>query len=549
MARKGRKKPGARTGRTRAAAPTPPRAKRSRARRSRHDASRASNGEARLQSIIDSAMDAIITVDESQRVVMFNKAAEKTFAVAASEAIGAPLDRFIPERFRAAHAAHVRGFARTGETTRAMGRLSTILGLRSDGTEFPIEASISQASAAGRKFLTVILRDVSEKKKLEAQLLQAQKMEGIGRLAAGVAHDFNNLLMAIFNYLALAARKLEPGHPSLAPLAHVHEASERAATLTRQLLAFARKQVVTLRVVSARQVVAGVVPMLRRLIDEDVTLRTALAEDTGNVRADTSQIEQVLMNLVVNARDAMPRGGSLTIETSNLTLDEAYLRMHVGATPGEYVMIAVTDTGEGMTPEVQARLFEPFFTTKPPGQGTGLGLATCHGIVKQVGGHIAIYSESGRGTSVKVFLPRIMEGAAGQSAARTAARPRGGTETVLLVEDSVLIRELAAEALHEAGYSVIVAEGGSQGLAASAAHEGAIDLLVTDVVMPGVSGVHLAESLARSRPKLKVIFMSGYTQETISRHGVESGDAAFLSKPFMTDDLLRVVRAVLDGGR
>ncbi len=501
----------------------------------------------RLLSIIDSAMDAIITVDDEQHVVMFNQTAARVFGVPVAEAMGAPLARFIPDRFRKGHAEHVRSFGRTGATNREMGRLGTLSGLHADGREFPIEASISHAVSDGRRFYTVILRDISEKRRLEAQLLQSQKMEGIGRLAGGVAHDFNNLLMGIFNYLTLATRKLEADHPALAPLEHVKEAAERAASLTRQLLIFARKQVVRPTVLAPGDVVSGLAPMLQRLIGEDVKLRTVVAGNAGKVLADSSQLEQIVMNLALNARDAMPSGGTLTIEISNIRLDEAYCRNRVGATPGPHVMLAVTDTGTGMTPDVLSRLFEPFFTTKPPGKGTGLGLATCHGIVEQSGGHIAVYSEPGRGTSFKVFLKRIVDASAEDTSVEVDPEtPRGGIETILLVEDNAMVRDLAVDALREAGYHVLLAEDGLEALRLASAHPQPIDLLVTDVVMPEMSGVALAERLTAERPGLRVIFMSGYTDETIAHHGVEKGSSVFLSKPFMTDTLLVKVREVLD---
>ncbi len=501
----------------------------------------------RLLSIIDTAMDAIITVDEEQRVVMFNRTAASVFGVPASEAIGSPLGRFIPARFRQAHAEHVRAFGRTGVTNRVMGRLSTLSGLRSDGTEFPIEASISHAVSDGRRYYTVILRDISEKRRLEAQLLHSQKVEGIGRLAGGVAHDFNNLLMGIFNYLTLASRQIEPGHPAHQTLGRVKEAADRAAALTRQLLIFARKQVVKPTVLSPASIINDLAPLLHRLLGEDIALRIVVAPDVGHVLADASQLEQVVMNLVLNARDAMPQGGTLTIEAKNVRLDEAYCRSRVGATPGPHVMIAVTDTGTGMSPEVLSRLFEPFFTTKPPGKGTGLGLATCHGIVQQCGGHIAVYSEPERGTSVKVFLAHVGEhdGSAQAAPARRDA-PRGGRETVLLVEDNAMIRDLAVAALREAGYDVLVAEHGVDALRVAQEAARRIHLLITDVVMPEMSGVVLAERLTRSQPGLRVIFMSGYTEETIAHHGVETASSAFLAKPFLTDVLLQKAREVLD---
>ena len=505
---------------------------------------------AHLGAIIESAMDAFITVDESQKIVMFNRAAEKIFGVPASEAIGSPLERFIPERFRVSHAGHVKAFGQTHSTQRSMGHLGTLFGLRSDGKEFPVEASISHARSGGQSYFTVILRDVSEKMRLEAQLLQAQKMESIGRFAGGIAHDFNNLLMVMFNYLALATRRLEPEHPARPHLAHTQEVAERAAGLTRQLLAFARKQNLGPRTLNPRDVVSGIEPILRRMIGEDLQLKAVLSPDTGSVKADGSQLEQVLMNLAVNARDAMPKGGVLTIETGNVVLDEAYCRSRVGAVPGEHVMIAVTDSGSGMTPEVMARLFEPFFTTKPQGKGTGLGLATCHGIVSQHGGHISVYSELGRGTSFKIFLPRVDHGAATPAGAAPAhTPPRGGTETILLAEDSQLICDLAANALRESGYKVLAALDGQKALQLAKAHDGPIHLLVSDVVMPELSGADLAAAIIKDRPNVKVIYMSGYTEETISQHGVRGDGTNFIAKPFMISVLQNKVREVLDAAK
>jgi PAS domain S-box-containing protein len=501
--------------------------------------------EARLSSIIDSAMDAIITIDETQKIVMFNHSAERIFGVKAGVAMGSAIDRFMPERYRNAHSSHVRTFGTTGVTTRGMGRLGTLYGIRSDGKEFPIEASISQADVGGQRFYTVILRDISERRALEDQLRQAQKMEGIGRLAGGVAHDFNNLLTVIFGYIAVTSQSLAPDDKAQAALAHAREAAERAATLTRQLLAFARKQIVSPTVLRFGDVVGSLEPMLRRLIGEDIQLRTVIAPDTGLVRADTGQLEQVVMNLAVNSRDAMPRGGTLAIETANITLDEAYCRTRVGATPGDHVMLAVTDTGTGMSSDVLERLFEPFFTTKGPGKGTGLGLAMCHGVIKQSGGHIAVYSEPGRGTSVKVFLPRVTNGAEAAAAA-TPPKAVGGSETVLLVEDNTMVRQLVAEGLRSSGYNVLMAEDGADAVRLAEQDSQRIDLLITDVVMPEMSGVQVAEAIRARRPRLCVIYMSGYTEETIVHHGVETQDMAFIAKPFTVDALLRKVRTVLD---
>ncbi|MFZ4573350.1 MAG: ATP-binding protein [Phycisphaerales bacterium] len=503
--------------------------------------------ELRLKRIVEAAMDGIITIDEHERVVMFNAAAERVFGVSAAEAMGAPISRFIPARFRANHGAHIREFGQTGVSSRGMGRLGTLSGLRADGSEFAMEASISAAAIGAKRYYTVILRDVSERLRMETQYLHAQKMEGVGRLAGGIAHDFNNLLMAIFNYLTLAARRVGEEHPARAAIGHAQQAAERAAGLTRQLLTFARKQPTNLRVLNPSTLLKGLTPMLKGVLGEDVNLRVLTDEGVASVEADQAQVEQVIVNLAINARDAMPGGGSLTIELRDVSLDATYCGARAGVTPGDYVEIAVTDTGSGMSAEVQARLFEPFFTTKPPGKGTGLGLATSHGIVKQVGGHIAVYSEVGRGTSVKVYLPCVRSEGAGEERAATDGSVPRGTETILLVEDSSLVRDLVADELRIAGYEVHAAENGADALALAARDGKRPDLLLTDVVLPGMSGVELAEKL-RSTRDLPVILMSGYTEETISHHGVDPARWVFVAKPFLMDSLLRLIRRVLDRG-
>jgi PAS domain S-box-containing protein len=502
--------------------------------------------DARLLSIIESAMDAIITVDDSQRVVMYNAAAERIFGIPAADALGSPLERFIPERYRRDHAEHIRAFGSTGVSMRHMGRLGSLTGLRADGTEFPLEASISHSAAGGRHYYTAIVRDITERKRLEEQLLHAQKMEVIGRLAGGIAHDFNNLLMAIFNYLTLATRALEPEHPSRAALAQVHEASNRAATLTRQLLTFARKQVVKPRVISLRDVVAGLEPMLRRLITNDIALKTELGATPGTVRADPTQLEQVIMNLVVNARDAMPSGGTLTIATGETVLDEAYCHATVGAAPGPHVTLTVTDTGIGMSKDIMARIFEPFFTTKDPGKGTGLGLATCHGIVTQGRGHITVRSSPGAGTTIQVLLPRAVGQAKSAPLNPQPSPAERGTETVLFAEDSNIVRELISGDLMRAGYTVLAAGGGAEALGLAKGHTGHIHLLITDLIMPGMSGVDLYSALSAQRGTIPVLYISGGGEEALAqREGTVSG-SSMLAKPFTTDTLLRKIRSILD---
>ncbi|MFG0283598.1 MAG: ATP-binding protein [Phycisphaerales bacterium JB039] len=482
-----------------------------------------------LSSIFDSAMDGIITIDSRQRIVMFNQAAERIFGASAEDALGAPIDRFIPERFRQAHERHVQVFGDTGRTMRAMGRPGKLSGLRADGAEFPIEASISQTVVDGEKFYTVILRDISEQKTLEAQLLHAQKMEGIGRLAGGIAHDFNNLVMAVQNNLMLATRRLEPDAPAQTPIAHAREAAERAANLTRQLLAFSRKQSVRPRVLNPREVVENMEAMLRRLIGSHITLETELDPQTWDVHIDGPQLEQVLMNLVVNARDAMPDGGTITIQAGNVAPGGR------ASLAGEHVRIAVLDTGSGMDSETLARAFEPFFTTKPPGEGTGLGLATCHGIVHQSGGQISVRSELGRGSTVEVLLPRV------EPSSDQHDRAVRGTETVLLVEAGPMVRKVATEALQIAGYQTLTASTAQAALRLAAAHRGQIELLI--VGLPDPEGAALIGELQRQRGALAVIALTGPGDPPA---GGELGSAAVLRRPFSDDALLRAVRAVLD---
>ncbi len=393
-----------------------------------------------------------------------------------------------------------------------------------------------------------LAEDVTERRLLEAQLRQAQKMEAVGRLAGGIAHDFNNLLTVVLGHSDLLLKRAG-GDPSLGRgVEEIKKASERAASLTRQLLAFGRRQVLQPKVLDLAAVVANVQSMLHRLIGEDVALVTVASPGLGRVRADPGQIDQVLVNLAVNARDAMPLGGTLTIETSNADLDAEYVERHLAIGPGRYVLLAVSDTGCGMDTETQSRIFEPFFTTKPEGRGTGLGLSTVYGIVKQSDGYIWVYSEPGRGTTFKIYLPRVdQEATAVEPGEATVEAPRG-TETVLLVEDQEMVRDMVREALEMSGYAVLAASGGADALALAAGHRGPIHLLVTDVVMPGMSGRELAERLSTVRPTLRVLFMSGYTDDAISRHGILEEGVTFLQKPFTPDALSRKVRELLDRG-
>jgi PAS domain S-box-containing protein len=401
--------------------------------------------------------------------------------------------------------------------------------------------------AAGRQLGAVmVLHDITERKQLEAQLHQAQRMEGIGLLAGGVAHDFNNLLTVITGFCELLLAQLPSGDAMRGPLGEIRKAGDRAAGLTRQLLAFSRKQLLAPQVLDLNALVVNLERMLRRIIGEDIALATVLDSATGPVKADPGQLEQVLMNLVVNARDAMPEGGRLTLETRNAVLDEGYARLHPEVRPGPYVLLAVSDTGIGMDEATQAQIFEPFFTTKGPGKGTGLGLATVYGVVKQSEGHIAVYSEPGKGATFKIYLPQAEEAASPGRSASIAVEIPQGKETILLAEDQDAVRGLVRLTLESCGYTVLEASNGEVALRLCEHFKGAIDLLVTDVVMPGLSGRRLASHLAVLHPNMRVLFMSGYADDAIVRHGVLEAGMPFLQKPFTPMMLARKVREVLD---
>ncbi len=392
----------------------------------------------------------------------------------------------------------------------------------------------------------VTFLEITERKLLEEQLRLSQKMEAVGRLAGGIAHDFNNLLTAINGYSELLLRQLEVGNPIRANLEEINRAGERAAALTRQLLAFSRKQLLEPQVLDLNTLVSNIDKLLRRLIGEDIELVVVFGPDLGRVQADPTQLEQVIVNLVVNARDAMPQGGKIAIETDNAELDEAYTRQHVGVTPGRYVKLAVSDTGCGMDRQTQSHVFEPFFTTKEAGKGTGLGLSTVYGIVKQSGGNIWVYSEVGRGTTFKVYLPRAEDAVEVAGIKARLTELVGGSETVLLAEDEGLVRSFVREILHKNGYTVLEAHHGTDALRMALQHAGPIHLLLTDVVMPQMSGKLLAQSLAPLRPGMRVLYMSGYAEKAVFHYGVLESGVAFIEKPFTAENVARKVRQVLD---
>ncbi|MBW2700841.1 MAG: response regulator [Deltaproteobacteria bacterium] len=427
--------------------------------------------------------------------------------------------------------------------------------VRKSGKIIPVEISSTVIELEGKPIILSVARDITERKhaeiaraKLEEQLHQAQKMESIGRLAGGVAHDFNNILCAITGNASLALDDLSSEDPLHESIVEIASAAARASRLTRQLLAFSRKQVIAPRVINLSDLIENLHPMLRRLLGEDTILKTSPKKDLGHVLADPSQIEQVVLNLAINARDAMPDGGELLIETADIVLDDAYCAMHATTKPGAYVMLAVSDTGAGMSAEIREKVFEPFFTTKQLGQGTGLGLATVHGIVEQSGGRIEVYSEEGRGTSFKIFFPRASEEAK-PLVKTTVDEAAGGQETVLVVEDEEMVCRLAVKLLSRRGYQVLSATSPGEAIALVEQHEGPIDLLLTDVIMPKMNGRELADKITELRPEIKVLFTSGYTQNIIAHHGVLDEEVEFLAKPYSLDALATRVRQVLDGSK
>ena len=624
----------------------------------------------RLANIIASAMDSIISVDEQQRVVLFNTAATKMFRCSEAEALGQSIERFIPQRFHAAHSSHIRAFGKTGITNRAMGALEPIWALRADGEEFEIEASISQTDSNGKKIFTVIMRDVSmrtqsedalrrseerfskafrsnplaitisteaegryldvneafldllghqrnevigrtaeeldfwveplargemisqlrggqvvakrqmryrtakgkirevevwaesielegqrcvlastrdvtEMMHLEAQFRQAQKMEAVGRLAGGIAHDFNNILGIIMGYSDISLGLSAPENPVTRYVSETKKAAKRAAMLTKQLLAFSRKQVVFPRIVDLNEVVRNATEMFLRLVGEDIAVEFRPTAPLGSIKADPGLIEQVLMNLVVNARDAMPTGGRIIIETGEVELDGNFVSTHREFHAGQYVVLKVNDTGCGMDQTVQSQIFEPFFTTKGVGHGTGLGLSTVYGIVKQSEGNILVYSEPGKGTSFKIYFPRVNEKAEALMSPRDETEPRGGSETILVVEDDQTLRSLTVHLLRDSGYRVMEANGVEEALRTMATSEAGIDLLLTDVVMPEQSGLELVKLIEKEHRKTRVVFMSGYSGDMIKRYGFSIQSDSFLEKPFTKRSLLLKVYSAL----
>jgi PAS domain S-box-containing protein len=488
--------------------------------------------------------------DHQGRIDSVNRTVLEMLGYKIGEMVGQPVWKFVVEEDEVRHQILAK---LAGTVPPAQGLELTYR--RKDGTTCPalIEDRLLKDPKGKIIGMRSTIQDITERKRmekekaiLEEQLLQSQKMEAMGRLAGGIAHDFNNLLTIIKGYSQLSLLDLKKGDPKGKGIEEIQKATQRASDLIRQLLAFSRRQVMEMKVIDLNSLLRDLDKMLRRVIGEDIVLVTLLAEDLGRVKADPGQMEQVLMNLVVNSRDAMPSGGKLTIETANVQLDEEYTRMHLEVSPGRYVVLSVSDTGMGMTPEVKERIFEPFFTTKGNEKGTGLGLSTAYGIVKQSGGDILVYSESGKGTTFKIYLPCV-EGPLEEWRERVVeGEMPHGEETILVVEDNDEVRQLAMQVLERQGYRVLEAANGNETLRVCKEYKDKIHLMVSDVVMPGMSGRELAEQIKSLHPEIKVLYTSGYADERIVHYGVLREGVNYIQKPFTMEGLARKVREVID---
>jgi PAS domain S-box-containing protein len=534
------------------------------------------DGRARL--LLQAAPDAMVIVDGSGKIVLANSQIQLLFGYAEQELVGEPIEMLIPEAYRGGHGAHRAAYAKQPRV-REMGTGLELYALRKGGTQFPVEISLSPLNIGGVRFVTAAIRDISNRrnteaklrklntelhakiaelaavklasssepgdpKSPEARLRQMQKMEAVGQLASGVAHDFNNILGAISGYAELLEQRLPESSEETQMVAEMRAAIKRAAGLTSQLLAFGRKEVVMPVVLDPNTVCREIEKMLKRIIGEDIELETDL-RDVKRIRIDRGQLEQVLLNFAVNARDAMPTGGRLKIATRMVDLDEAYVRTHPEFALGKYIEISVSDTGLGMDETTRQHLFEPFFTTKEVGKGTGLGLATVFGIIKQNSGHVNAYSELGQGSVFRVYL-RPTDQPIEQQTHVASTEAITGSETILLVEDENQLRTVMKMYLESLGYSVIAASNGNEAMRLLGTNGSNVALLVTDVVMPGSSGGTLAQQVLQKKPGLPVLFMSGYTDDAMLRHGFEEGTFPFLRKPFSLHELVAKIREILD---
>jgi PAS domain S-box-containing protein len=509
--------------------------------------------EDKYRTILENIEDGYLEVDLAGNFTFVNNAECRNLGYTSEELIGMSYRQYTDETTAKKLYQTFNQVYTTGEPAKVV----DVEVIRKDGTKAfnEISASLIRDSEGKPIGFRGVSRDVTERKRaeeerlaLQEQLRQSQKMEAIGKLAGGVAHDFNNLLTVIHGYSELILNSLDQDSRLRQDVQEIMNASERASSLTRQLLAFSRKQVLQPKVLDLNAHVSNMDKMLHRMIGEDIELVTLLAKDLGRIKADPGQIEQVILNLAVNAKDAMLKGGKLTIETANVKLDESYALSHMGVTPGHYVMLSVSDTGVGMTPEIRERIFEPFFTTKEKGKGTGLGLSTVYGIIQQSGGNVWVYSESGVGTTFKIYLPTIEEDTNLLRLTALSTKPKQGFETILLVEDEEMVRKFACTVLQKYGYTVLEAPNGEEALRIVQGQNGnPIHLMVTDVVMPGMSGRELVDRLMSLWPGMKVLYMSGYTDNAIVHHGVLDPGIAYIQKPFAPDALASKVREIIDG--
>jgi len=499
----------------------------------------------KLWRSVEQSADTVIIMDRSGVIEYVNPAFEALTGYSRQEAIGQTLGILKSEQQAGELYEEMWNTVLSGNVFRGI-----VMNRKKNGETLIIEKALTPLRDGQGEITHFIStdRDITERRKLESDLRQAQKMDAIGKLAGGVAHDFNNLLLVISAYAELMLDSLIENHPLRKNVAEIMNASRRAADLTRQLLAFGRKQMQSLQVLDLNSVIGEIVIMLPRLIGEDIELAFVPERDLGKVKADPVQIEQVVMNLAANARDAMPGGGTLTIETATVRVDESYVQRHSIVPVGDYVLLTVADSGEGIAPEDMAHIFEPFYTTKEAGNGTGLGLATVYGIVKQNGGFVWVYSEPGLGTTFKIYLPRVQSLDCAVRISKPVESSPGGCETLLLVEDEASVRQASHQFLVRSGYNVLEAGDGEEALRVSREHKGSIHLMITDVVMPRMGGPKLAERLADERPDMKVLFVSGYAENTVLRHGKIDVTTRFLQKPFSLKTLAGKVREILEAG-
>ena len=502
-----------------------------------------------FEQFLEFVPDAIVGVGRDGHIRLVNRQAEELFGFDRDELVNREIDLLVPDRFREIHPGHRANYF-DEPRTRPMGAGVELFAVRKDGSEFPVEISLSSIDWNGESIATAAVRDISERaesereKALQSQLQRSRRLESVGQLAGGIAHDFNNILGVIMNYAEFVADELEPDSKAREDVGEIRHAAERAAALTRQLLIFSRREVVKPEVLDLGQVVEEIENLLRRALGERVELKVSIAADLSTIEADPGQIEQVLVNLAVNGRDAMPDGGMLLVEAENVILDEDYAYMHPETEPGRYVRLKVSDTGTGMAPEAAERAFEPFYTTKD--DGTGLGLATVYGIVTAANGQIDIYSEVGFGTTIKIHLPTSGAKPSSRGVAKKEHRSGRG-EIVLVVEDEPNVKRMAERILTKGGYSVIAAIDAAEAAALFEAGKQRVNLMLTDVIMPEMLGTELVERVRENQPELRVLYMSGYSHDVLAPKALtENGHSAFIEKPFNADALLESVRELLD---